>query len=157
MPVTGDDDRRRFARNGVAAWPRASRVQRYTSPDGRPFHVVANPSPSALEALVKGHSMEKARMWMSPDGATAYAWQTDMATHFQLFGDLQDAGWHQIRIAPRGAQDGGALVSADETAAEVVLASPAVARATGGDYVLHTSQRTSTVRGGVEHKEWVLS
>lgn len=131
---------RRYGRNCVAAAPSGRRVECFTAPDGSRLRVLRNPGRAGVDSLVADDGYASVRFWMSPTGDTALAWTAGDVTHFQLFGDLEDHGWHQCRI--NLSDPSNPIVVAHEGALTVVLQGRACRRLAGGPYTIHTNMRT---------------
>lgn len=138
--ATREEIERRFGRNCVASKPSGRPVERFVAPDGRDLLVLRNPGRSGVDKLVAADGYASIRFWLSPTGDTALAWTAGDVAHFQLYGDLEDYGWHQCRIDL--SDPARPVVAAQEAALSVVLQGSACRRLAGGRFTVHTHMRT---------------
>lgn len=137
---TREEVERRYGRNCVAAKPTGRPVERFTAPDGRDLVVLRNPGRPGLDKLVADDGYASIRVWLSPTGDTALAWTAGDVAHFQLYGDLEDHGWHQCRIDL--SDPARPVVAAQEGALAAVIQGRACTRLAGGRFTVHTHMRT---------------
>jgi hypothetical protein len=138
--ATREEIERRFGRNCVASKPSGRPVERFVAPDGRDLQVLRNPGRNGVDKLVAADGYASIRFWLSPTGDTALAWTAGDVAHFQLYGDLEDYGWHQCRIDL--SDPARPVVAAQESALSVVLQGRACRRLAGGRFTVHTNVRT---------------
>jgi hypothetical protein len=130
-----------YGRNCIAALPEDRALERFTSPRGDPVLVLRNPGAAAVRnRLVAEDGYATIRFWLSPCGDRAYAWSAGDVTHFQLYGDLEDHGWHQCRIDLTDPES--PIFKISDRSYATLSGGRAAPRMAGVPYLVHTELRT---------------